>query len=89
MALPNPNKPAPFTGLDQPQFYKSLNPATGAPIKNDAAFINTCSYILKTYQNDGTVGQPPANPAGCADVAGCKAAFTAAGWWQSYGFVAP
>lgn len=83
MAIPKPG-----ASPDQPQFYKSLG-AGGAASKTDAAFINTCSYILKTYQANGTVGQPPANPAGCASVADCKTQFNATGWWQSYGFTAP
>ena len=87
MALPNPLKPAPFNGLDQPQFFKSL--VNGTPTKNDAAFIATCDYILKTYQTDGTVGQPPASPGGCNSVASCKSSFTSFGWFQSYGFTAP
>jgi len=87
MALPNPLKPAPFNGLDQPQFFKSLT--NGVPAKTDAAFITTCDYILKTYQTDGTVGQPPASPGGCNSVASCKSSFTSFGWFQSYGFTAP
>jgi hypothetical protein len=72
----------------QPQFYKSLLTG-GIPSKTDGAFISTCSYILKTYQATGAVGQPPVNPAGCSSVPDCQTQFTATGWWQSYGFTAP
>jgi len=88
IALPNPSPSAPFDGRTAPQFFKSLNPATGAPIKNDAAFINTCDYILKNYQANGTVGQPPINPVGCSSVADCRTQINTVGW-QSYGFAAP
>ena len=91
MAIPNLSASVtlgPFTGLDQPQFYYSL--INGTANLSDAAFITTCDYILKHYTANGTVdSQNPQNPAGCFDVAGCKAAFMAAGWFQSYGFVAP
>ena len=87
MALPNPLKPAPFNGLDQPQFFKSL--VNGTPAKTDAAFIAICDYILKTYKTDGTVGQPSASPGGCSSVANCQSSFTNAGFWQSYGFSVP
>ena len=92
MAIPSPSGsgPAPFTAVDKPQFFYSQLPsnATGAVTGSltDAAFIATCDYMLKTYQADGTVGQPPVNPAGCASVVNCQSAFTAAGWFQSFGF---
>ena len=84
IALPNPAKPAPFTGLDQPQFFYSQT--GGAFSLTDGAFIATCSYILKTYQADVTVGQPTVNPAGCTSAVDCQSSFTAVGWFQSYGF---
>ena len=87
IALPNPNKPAPFTGLDQPQFFYSQT--GGAFSQTDGAFIATCDYILKTYQATGTVGQPSVNPAGCNSVPNCQSALTAAGFFQSYGFNPP
>lgn len=87
IALPNPSKPAPFTGLDQPQFFYSQT--GGAFSLTDGAFIATCDYILKTYQADGSVGQPPVNPAGCNSVPNCQSALTAAGFFQSYGFTPP
>ena len=90
MAIPNPNKPATqglFEGLDQPQFFYSQ---TGGSFSlTDGAFILTCSYILKGYQTDGSVGSPPADPFGCTSVGDCQTKFTAAGWFQSYGFVPP
>jgi len=87
IAIPNPNKPAPFTGLDQPQFFYSQT--GGAFSQTDGAFIATCDYILKTYKTDGSVGQPSANPAGCNSVPNCQSALTTAGFFQSYGFNAP
>ena len=87
IALPNPAKPAPFTGLDQPQFFYSQT--GGAFSLTDGAFIATCDYILKTYQADGSVGQPSVNPAGCNSVPNCQSALTAAGFFQSYGFTPP
>jgi hypothetical protein len=91
MAIPNPLKPATgglFAGLDQPQFYYSL--VNGVASLTDAAFITTCSYILKHYTAAGVIDSVnPVGPAGCADVSGCKAAFTSAGWFQSYGFLPP
>ena len=87
IALPNPAKPAPFTGLDQPQFFYSQT--GGAFSLTDGAFIATCDYILKSYQADGSVGQPPVNPAGCNSVPNCQSALTAAGFFQSYGFTPP
>lgn len=95
MAIPSPSGsgPAPFTAVDKPQFFYSQLPsnATGAVTGSltDAAFIATCDYILKTYQADGTVGQPSADPVGCSSVVNCQTAFTVAGWFQSYGFNAP
>lgn len=86
IALRNPSPSAPFSGLDAPQFFFSL--ASGSPSKTDAAFINTCSYILKNYKADGTVGAPPINPGGCGTVNDCKTQINTVGW-QSYGFVAP
>jgi len=90
MAIPNPLKPATgglFEGLDQPQFYYSL--LNGVASLTDGAFISTCSYILKNYKTDGSVGSPPADIAGCTNTSDCKTKFTAAGWFQSYGFLAP
>ena len=89
IALPNPAKPAPFTGLDQPQFFYSQ--IGGDFSQTDGAFISTCDYILKGYTAAGAVASPGSgvNPAGCSDVTGCKAAINAAGFFQSYGFTAP
>ena len=89
IAIPNPSPSAPFTGTTAPQFFASL--LNGAQSKTDAAFITTCDYILKRYNSSGAPGAigTGVNPAGCADVTGCKAAINAAGWWQSYGFTAP
>ena len=90
MAIPNPLKPATgglFAGLDQPQFFYSQT--GGAFSLTDGAFIATCSYILKTYQADGSVGSPPAEAGGCTSVVDCKNKFTAVGWFQSYGFNPP
>jgi len=88
IAIPNPSpSPAsPWSGLNAPQFYFSLT--SGAPAKTDAAFISTCSYILKTYKSDGTVGTPPINAAGCISVGDCQTQINTVGW-QSYGFVPP
>ena len=78
----------PFTGLDQPQFYYSL--VNGIANLSDAAFITTCDYILKHYTANGTVDSVnPVAPLGCSTVGNCQSAFTSAGWFQSYGFVAP
>jgi hypothetical protein len=71
----------------QPQFFASL--LNGALSKTDGAFISTCSYILRNYQANGTVGQPGANPAGCSSVPDCQTQFTATGWFQNYNWVAP
>jgi len=87
MAIPNPDQPAPFAGLDQPQFFYSQ--AGGSLSLTDGAFISTCSYILKSYKTDGTIGQPSADIAGCTSVGDCQTKFTAAGWFQSYGFTPP
>ena len=90
MAIPNLSASVtlgPFTGLDQPQFYYSL--LNGAASLTDGAFISTCSYILKNYKADGSVGSPPVDVLGCSSVGDCQSKFTAAGWFQSYGFVTP
>ena len=90
MAIPNPNKPSTgglFAGLDQPQFFYSQT--GGAFSLTDGAFIATCSYILKNYQVDGSVGSPPAEAGGCTSVVDCKNKFTAVGWFQSHGFTPP
>ena len=90
MAIPNLSASVtlgPFTGLDQPQFYYSL--LNGAASLTDGAFILTCSYILKNYKADGSVGSPPVDVLGCSSVGDCQSKFTAAGWFQSYGFVTP
>lgn len=95
MAIPSPSGsgPAPYTAVDKPQFFYSQLPSNGTGAVTgsltDAAFIATCDYMLKTYQADGTVGQPSVNPAGCSSVGNCQSAFTAAGWFQSYGFNPP
>ena len=88
IAIPNPSpSPAsPWSGLNAPQFFKSL--VSGAPSKTDAGFIATCDYILKNYKTDGTTGTPKINPAGCASVVACQGAINAVGW-QSYGFNQP
>ena len=90
MAIPNLSASVtlgPFTGLDQPQFYYSL--LNGVASLTDGAFISTCSYILKNYKADGSVGSPPVDVLGCSSVGDCQSKFTAAGWFQSYGFGAP
>jgi len=95
MAIPSlsGSGPAPFTGVDKPQFFYSQLPSNGTGAVTgsltDAAFIATCDYMLKTYQADGTVGQPSVDPVGCSSVGNCQSAFTAAGWFQSYGFNPP
>lgn len=72
----------------QPQFFHSM--VNGTPVQSDAGFISVCNYMLKTYATDGSVNPgSPANPAGCASVGTCQAAFTSAGWFQDYGFVPP
>ena len=79
----------PFVGIDQPQFYYSQT-GNQAYSLTDGAFILTCDWLLKHYTANGTVdGVNPVNPAGCASVGACQAAFTSAGWFQSYGFLAP
>ena len=74
------------SGLNAPQFFKSLT--NGAAAKTDAAFIATCSYILKNYKSDGTTGTPKINAAGCISVSDCQTQINTVGW-QSYGFVPP
>jgi hypothetical protein len=72
----------------QPQFFYSM--LNGTFNQSDAAFVATADWVLKHYANDGSVNfASPANPAGCADVASCKAALTSAGWFNSYSFVPP
>ena len=90
MAMPNPLKPATqgfFEGLTQPQFFYSMT--GGNFIFNDAAFTEICSYMLKNYKTDGSVGSPPVDVLGCSSVGDCQSKFTSAGWFQSYGFIAP
>ena len=90
MAIPNLSASVtlgPFVGLDQPQFYYSL--LNGVASLTDGAFISTCSYILKNYKADGSVGSPPVDVLGCSSVGDCQSKFTSAGWFQSYGFVTP
>jgi hypothetical protein len=78
--------------VDQPEFFYSM--IGGAASLTDGGFIATANYCLKSYD---ILGRPvgysgsgaAANPAGCAAVATCQAAFTTAGWFQSYGFTAP
>ena len=86
IAIPNPSPSAPFNATTAPQFFKSL--VNGTPTKNDAAFISTCSYILRNYKADGTTGTPKINGAGCATVTDCQNQINTVGW-QSYGFIAP
>lgn len=94
LALPNklssisPGVPA----TDQPEFYQSM--VGGAASLTDGGFIATANYCLKSYDINGVpVGYSgsgaAANPAGCASVAACQAAFTSAGWFQNYGFQPP
>jgi len=94
LALPNklssisPGVPA----TDQPEFYYSM--IGGVASLTDGGFIATANYCLKSYDINGVpVGYSgsgaAANPAGCAAVAACQAAFTSAGWFQNYGFVPP
>jgi hypothetical protein len=74
--------------VDQPHFFKSLNPATGAPALTDAAFIGTADFILKNYAVDGTVNPgSPANPAGCSSVSDCILKIGQASWFHSYSYV--
>lgn len=96
MAIPSPSGsgPAPFTDVDKPQFFRSQlsNNASGQVTGSltDAAFISTCSYLLKTYTALGSVNPgSPVNALGCTSVGDCQSQFTAAGWFQSYGFNAP
>ena len=94
IALPNPSPSpsSPWSGLDAPQFWQSVNPITGAPQKNDAAFINICDYILKNYSTSGNPVDPGTyeaiNPAGCTTVSECQTRIDTAGW-QSYNWLAP
>jgi len=81
IALPNPAPSAPFTGLDAPQFFRSI-------AKNDAGFISMCNYILKNYKADGTTGDPKIDLAGCSTVSDCQTKINTAGW-QSYNWLAP
>ena len=94
LALPNklssisPGVPA----TDQPEFYQSM--IGGVASLTDGGFIATANYCLKSYDLNGRpVGYSgsgaAANPAGCAAVATCQAAFTTAGWFQNYGFTPP
>ena len=94
LALPNrlssisPGIPA----TDQPEFFFSM--VGGAASLTDGGFIATANYCLKSYDLNGRpVGYSgsgaAANPAGCASVVACQAAFTSAGWFQSYGFTPP
>ena len=90
MAMPNPLKPPTgglFEGLTQPQFFYSMT--GGAFNLGNGAFTETCSYMLKNYKTDGSVGSPPADALGCTDVSTCQTKFAIAGWFQSYGFSAP
>jgi hypothetical protein len=96
MAIPSPSGsgPAPYTAVDKPQFFRSQlsNNASGQVTGSltDAAFISTCSYILKTYTALGSVNiSSPVNLLGCSSVGDCQTQFTNAGWFQSYGFNAP
>ena len=77
---------------DQPEFFYSL--LNGTATLSDAAFISTCDYVLKRYDAQGVpVGASgsgtAANPAGCATVSACQAAFTTLGWVTTYGFIPP
>ena len=87
IALPNPNPTpsSPWSGLDAPQFFQSVD-AAGAPQKSNAAFINICDYILKNYGADGNPGA--INPVGCSTVSQCQQLIDTAGW-QSYNWLAP
>lgn len=71
-------------GMTSPQFFYSLAPG-GTPQVSDAAFISTCSYILKNYDISGVPGGTPADPTGCASVGDCTAKFAAAQWFHNYG----
>ena len=78
--------------VDQPQFFYSM--VGGAASLTDGAFISTADYCLKRYDINGRVvgysgSGTAANPAGCASVAACQAAFTSSGWFQNYGFIPP
>jgi hypothetical protein len=80
IALPNPAKPAPFSGETQPQFFQTTS-------ISDGLYITLSDWVLKHYTNEGyvvTTGSAAA-PAGCANVAGCIAALTSVGWVSTYG----
>jgi len=80
--------PKPGASPTAPQFYHSL--VNGEASLTEAAFITTCDYILKHYTALGAVDSlNPVAPLGCSTVGNCQSAFTSAGWFQSYGFVAP
>ena len=94
LAIPNrsqsisPTQPP----TDQPEFFFSM--IGGAASLTDGGFIGTANYCLKSYDINGVpVGYSgsgaAANPAGCASVAACQAAFTSVGWFQNYGFQPP
>ena len=94
LALPNRSQSissvSPVT--DQPEFFYSM--IGGVASLTDGGFIATANYCLKSYDINGVpVGYSgsgaAANPAGCASVATCQAAFTTAGWFQNYGFIVP
>jgi hypothetical protein len=94
LALPNRSQSVSPTlpVTDQPEFFYSM--IGGVASLTDAAFIATSDYCLKRYDVNGVpVGYSgsgaAANPAGCASVATCQAAFTTAGWFQNYGFIIP
>ena len=94
LALPNRSQSISPTlpETDQPEFFYSL--LNGVATRSDAAFISTADYCLKRYDVNGVpVGYSgsgaAANPAGCASVGTCQAAFTTAGWFQNYGFIIP
>jgi len=94
LALPNRSQSiSPVNPVtDQPEFFYSL--LNGVASLTDGAFIATADYCLKRYDINGVpVGYSgsgaAANPAGCASVATCQAAFTTAGWFQNYGFIVP
>jgi len=100
-AIPNPLQPAPYLGIDQPQFFYSG--LLGNNLLTDPAFTATAEWLLKNYSSTGYpidyAGGPysPANPGGCSPavdplnptVAECQSAIDAVGWFQSYGFIPP
>jgi hypothetical protein len=94
LALPNRSQSISSVNpvTDQPQFFYSM--VGGVASLTDAGFIATADYCLKRYDINGVpVGYSgsgaAANPAGCASVGACQSAFTAAGWFQSYGLIVP